>query len=80
MLALVMLGQLTPGLDTDPLQTVPALAMPITVPLIGAGLMAAGVALRVYLGGADDLRASGTVLRRTRAEIASINFLSMITI
>ncbi len=55
MLVLVMLGQLTPGLDAGPLETVPALAMLITVPLIGAGLMMAGVALRVYLGGADDL-------------------------
>jgi len=59
MLALVMLGHLTPGLDAGPLETVPALAMLITVPLIGAGLMAAGVALRVYLGGADDLARFG---------------------
>ena len=59
MLALVMLGHLTPGLDAGPLETVPALAMLITAPLIGAGLMAAGVALRVYLGGADDLARFG---------------------
>jgi len=55
MLVLAMLGQLTPGLDAGPLETVPSLAMLITVPLVGAGLMAAGIALRVRLGGADDL-------------------------
>lgn len=55
MLVLVMLGQLTPGLDAGPLETVPSLTMLIAVPLVGAGLMAAGVALRVCLGGADDL-------------------------
>jgi len=48
MLALVMLGQLTPGPGAGQLETVPSLTMLITLPLVGAGLIAAGVVLRRF--------------------------------